>query len=287
MNGQELPGHIAALLQRQSRDGEGRAADSAGVTWEGRDLSGEGNPLHTFDGDDGLAAPHLVRARESLIAGESAEAEFVAALAGTRFFVPVLATGEGDAEHGDKQSEISLISIRSKEGRQTMPIFASVEALTGWHPEARPVAAETERVMLAALAEDAELVVLDPGSEFAFVLRTPAVTALAQGRPWTPAYADVDVARELEGILPECPGVQRLEVRPAQGIASVTASGTVVAGGGAGPELLVGVVPEPGLDEVDVRLAVASVQAVLGELQLLRERADSVTLTVLPQRPPS
>ena len=55
MSGKELPGHIVALLQRQNRDGEGRAADSAGITWQGRDLSGEGNPLHTFDGDDGLA----------------------------------------------------------------------------------------------------------------------------------------------------------------------------------------------------------------------------------------
>lgn len=164
MSGKELPGHIAALLQRQNRDEEGRAADSAGITWQGRDLSGEGNPLHTFDGDDGLAAPALLRAREALIAGEVAESDVVAALAGIRLFVPVLATGEGDAEHGDKQSEISLISIRSQDGRQTMPIFSSVQALTGWHPEARPVAAETERVMLAALAEDAELVVLDPGT---------------------------------------------------------------------------------------------------------------------------
>lgn len=286
MSGNELPGHIAALLQRQNRDEDGHAADSAGITWEGRDLSGEGNPLHTFDGDDGLAAPSLVRAREALIAGEAAEADFVAALAGVRLFVPVLATGEGDAEHGDKQSDISLISIRSKDGRQTMPVFSSVEALTGWHSEARPVAAETERVMLAALAEDAELVVLDPGSELAFVVRTPAVTALAQGKQWTPAYADMEVAQALEGILPECPGVQRLEVRPAQGIASVTVSGRPVAGGGAGPELLVGVVPEHRLDEVDVRLALASVQAALGDLQLLRERADSVTLTVLPQQPP-
>lgn len=286
MSGKELPGHIAALLQRQNRDEEGRAADSAGITWQGRDLSGEGNPLHTFDGDDGLAAPALLRAREALIAGEAAESDVVAALAGIRLFVPVLATGEGDAEHGDKQSEISLISIRSQDGRQTMPVFSSVQALTRWHPEARPVAAETERVMLAALAEDAELVVLDPGTEFPFVLRTPALTALAQGKPWTPSYADVEVARALEGILPECPGVARLEVRPAQGIVSATASGAPVAGGGAGPELLVGVVPEPGLDDVDVRLAVASVQAALGDLQLLRERADSVTLTVLTQQPP-
>lgn len=276
----ELPGHIAALLERQNRDGSGRPADSAGISWEGRDLSGGGNPLHTFDGDDGLAAPSLTAARRRLIAGEITEAEFVQALAGVRLFVPVLATGEGDAAQGDKQADISLISIRSAQGRATMPVFSSVEALTGWHAEARPVAAEAERVMLAALAEEAELVVLDPSSELAFVLRTPAVTALAQGKAWTPSYADLEIAEALERVVPECPGVEALTVRPASGIVTSTSSGKTVAGGGSGPELLVGVVPERGLDPVDVRLAVASVQASLGELEILRERADSVTITL-------
>lgn len=281
MSGKELPGHISALLERQNRDDAGRPADSAGISWEGRDLSGEGNPLHAFDGDDGLAAPALEQARRRLIAGEASEAEFVNTLAGLRLFVPVLATGEGDAEQGDKQADISLISIRSTDGRATMPVFSSVEALTGWHPDARPVAAEAERVMLAALAEGAELVVLDPGAELTFVLRTPAVTALAQGKPWTPSYADTAIAEALEEILPECPGVEKLIVQPAQTIATATSSGQVVAGGGIGPELLVGVVPDHGLDPVDVRLAVASVQASLGDLEILRERADSVTITVL------
>ncbi|XQN48871.1 SseB family protein, partial [Glutamicibacter creatinolyticus] len=45
-----LPGHIAAALAQA-----GSKSDSAGQSWEGRDLSGDGNPLHNFDKDDGLA----------------------------------------------------------------------------------------------------------------------------------------------------------------------------------------------------------------------------------------
>lgn len=279
----ELPAHIAQLLRRDGRDADGRAVDSAGVSWQGRDLSGEGNPLHTFDGDDGLAEPAVAAARDRLVAGEIDEAAFVAALRGARLFVPVLATASvleepapAGGPAGDKEAEISLVSLTAADGRGALPAFTSVEALTAWHPEARPVAAEAERVMLAALSEDDELVVLDPQAELTFVLRRPAVTALAQGRDWTPSYRDPVLAAALEEVVEQCPGVGRLVVRPGGGVGTRTASGAAVAGGGSGPELAIVVELESGLDAVDARLALASVQTSLAELEPLRLRADSV-----------
>lgn len=284
--GKELPAHIASLLEHQARSGADRPADSAGTPWEGRDLSGEGNPLHTFDGDDGRAAAAVAAARDGLLAGTVDEAGFVDALRGQRLFVPVIATvaEHGDAltgsgPVGDKQADIALVTIASASGRTTMPVFTSVDALTDWHPEARPVAAETERVMLAALSEGAELVVLDPGAELTFVLRGPAVVALAQGARWTPSYQDPIVASGLEEIVDQCPGVTRLVMAPGQGVRTATASGQPVAGGGSGPELSVGVVLEPGVDDIDARLALATVRASLGELPTLQERVDSVEVT--------
>ncbi|MCH8561767.1 SseB family protein [Nesterenkonia sp. YGD6] len=292
----DLPGHIAALLQRAPRDAEGRPADSAGIPWADRDLSGDGNPLHTFDGDDGLAAAAVRSAREQLLAGELDEAGFVNALAGQRLFVPVLAElaeeaapapgsstepGPGGAPVGDKQADITLISVTSRDGRQTMPVFTSVQALTAWHDKARPVAAETERIMLAALAEGAELAVLDPGAELTFVLRRPAVEALAQATRWVPSYQDPELAESLAGILDLCPGVAQLQLQPGDGVATRTEAGDAVVGGGSGPELSIGVVLAPGADEVDARLALASVQAALSEFEMLRHRADSVQLKLV------
>lgn len=281
MSAKPLPAHIAALLQRSSRDDQGRPADSSGVSWHGRDLSGEGNPLHTFDGDDGLATAAVNTARHQLLGGKIGEAEFVNALAGERLFVPVIATGRGDAEHGDKESEISLVTLTASDGRSAMPVFTSVEALTAWHDQARPVAAETERVMLSALAEGASLVVLDPGQGLTFVVRRPAVEALAQGAVWRPSYEDEELAQELAEIIPQCPGVRQIRLQPHPGITTSTAEGSQVVGGGSGPELVVGVVVEPGLDPVDQRLAVATVQAILGEVEMLRRRADSVHIEVV------
>ena len=64
MGKKELPAHIAAALA-----GAGGAGDSAGQSWAGRDLSGEGNPLHQFDHDDGSADPAYEAAVQWLIAG--------------------------------------------------------------------------------------------------------------------------------------------------------------------------------------------------------------------------
>ncbi|WP_120004357.1 SseB family protein [Nesterenkonia muleiensis] len=288
----ELPAHIANLLP----------ADSAGIPWAGRDLSGEGNPLHTFDGDDGFTTPVISEARRRLLAGDTDEPGFVNALAGQRLFAPVLATGHSDAEHGDKEAEISLVTLTASDGRRAMPAFTSVQALTDWHPEARPVAAEAERVMLAALAEVAELVVLDPPSSgggetprasrpraeaaaftpeeahLTFVIRRPAVEALAQGSSWTPSYQDHQLAQALADIPQHCPGVSALQLSPGPGILSETRDGSRVLGGGTGPELSIGVVMEPGTDEVGVRLGLAAVQAAAEEISLLRQRADSIQI---------
>ncbi|GAB3188195.1 SseB family protein [Nesterenkonia suensis] len=285
-SGRALPAHIANLLARQSSTADGRAGDSAGIPWDGRDLSGDGNPLHTFDGDDGRITRQVAAARDGLLDGALDEAGFVNALRGERLFVPVIATvaDQGQAHDGapagDKEADIALVSITSASGRSTMPAFTSVEALTAWHPEARPVAAEAERVMLAALGESAELVVVDPGAELTFVLRRPAVVALAQGAPWTPSYQCPQVASALEGIVGQCLGVTRLVMAPGKGVGTVTASGDPVSGGGSGPELSIGVVLEPGLDAVDARLALASVQASLEHLEVLAERADSVEVVL-------
>lgn len=281
MSSKELPAHIANLLARQNRFVDGGPADSAGIPWEGRDLSGGGNPLHTFDGDDGRTPAAVAEARDLFIAAEIGEAEFVNALAGQRLFAPVIAAGSGDADHGDKEADISLVSLTAPDGRRAMPVFTSVDALTGWHAEARPVAAESERIMLAALAEEAALVVLDPkGAETAplltYVIRRPAVEALAQGQPWTPSYLDGELAAALTEVPAQCPGVAQLQLRPHPGIITESSSGQRLLGGGHGPELTLSVVVEEETDAVGRRLALAAVEAAAAEVEMLRRRADSL-----------
>jgi len=276
-----LPGHIAAALA-----GAGGATDSAGQPWAGRSLSGDDAKIHNFDNDDGTADAGYLAALSDLAAGTGDEAAVVAALATARVYVPILAQlaeeGEaaagpnGDPLHSDKQADMALVTLKAPDGRTAMPVFTSAASLSAWHPEARPVAVYAARAALSAVAEGAELLVLDPGSEVTFVVRRPAVWALAQQQPWTPSYADPDLAGALGEGAVGFPAVRRVEIHPGGGVASATADGRRLPGGGAGPELRVVLYLEDGLDAAGVQSIVAGLNNAWARNEIFAERVDSI-----------
>ncbi|MDQ0617818.1 SseB family protein [Arthrobacter globiformis] len=271
-----LPGHIEAALA-----GAGGAADSAGQPWAGRSLAGDDAKIHNFEDDDGAADAGYLTAVSALVAGDGDEAAVVASLASARVFVPVVAQLAEEAEgahgvHADKQADMALVTLKAPDGRLAMPVFTSAEALAAWHPEARPVAVYAARAALSAVAEGAELLVVDPGSEVTFVVRRPGVWALAQQRQWVPAYLDPELAAVLRAGTESKPAVRGLEVLPGGGVATATASGSRVDGGGAGPELRVVLYLEDGLDAAAVQALVAGLQSEWSRNVLFGERVDSI-----------
>ena len=172
------------------------SADSAGVPWAGRSFAE--NP---HAADDGRAPAALAEALRRFRSGEGGQSEVVAALRDARLLVPLLAElGDGDSQvgpHGlavDKSQELSIVTVEGPDGRRVLPVFASVAAMARWNPEARPVPADAVRVALAAADDGTDLVVLDPGSDTEFVLRRPAVWAVAQSHRWAPPFESDDVA---------------------------------------------------------------------------------------------
>ncbi|MFJ3312613.1 SseB family protein [Micrococcus endophyticus] len=299
----ELPGHIRAALDRMREKTAGpNTADTAGVPWEGRDLSGSGvdgsaNPLHVFDEDDGTSPEEWTRVMAALTTGAAGEAEVTDVLARIRVFaavVPTLAVDEDDvhdhADHsghehdvaaqGDKAADVALVTMRAPDGRQALPVFTSVPALTAWNPIARPVAVWMPRACLSAVDEGCELVVVDAGAEHTYAVRRPAVWALAQQKPWTPSYRDQEIADEIAQVADLVPHLLNLGLAPGSGVATHTGSGAVMSGGGAGPELQIVAMPARDADAAGVRLMAATLKTLLADLPLLAERADSVEVTV-------
>ena len=273
-----LPGHIAAALAAA-----GGPTDSAGRPWSGRDLSGDGNPLHNFDQDDGAADAGYLAAVADLAAGTGSEAAVVAALATARLFVPIVATlGEEAEGHdgltSDKQADMALVTLTAPDGRKALPAFTSVAALQRWHPDARPVAAYTARAALSAVSEEAQLMVLDPGGDVTFVVRRPALWALAQQKPWTPSYEDPQLAATVRALAAEEPAVLEVRLAAGPGTASRTAAGTVIPGGGSGPELRLTLRLAPGLDADAVRSIAGTLQQRLAAHPDFVERVDSLEL---------
>ncbi|MFP3465756.1 SseB family protein [Leifsonia sp. SIMBA_070] len=165
-------------------------ADSAGQPWEGRAF--DDNP---FGEDDGSAPAALLGALAAFRAGEVGAEVVVDALRDARLLIPLVAElgEEGANDAGmivDKTQELSIVTVAGPDGRNVQPVFSSVTALQAWNPAARPVPAEGRRAALAAASEGTELIVLDPTSKTEFVVRRPAVWALAQGVTWVPSDRD-------------------------------------------------------------------------------------------------
>jgi len=298
----QLPGHIQAAIDRnlaqQNRDAFGRPADSAGTTWEGRDLTGPGiegsaNPLHAFDTDDGLEDEAWTKVSQELIDGTANEKDVFKVLENIRVFAAVVPTvaksstqtrvddqGNEYSIETDKEADVALVSLKAADGRGALPVFTSIPKLTDWHKEARPVAVWMPRACLSAVDEGNDLVVIDPGAHPTYVVRRPEVYALAQQQQWTPSYEDVQIAQELSALTDLVPGLAQLAMAPGRGVATQTADGKVVGGGGAGPELALVATPHDPQDTVGNKLMLATLQSLIADQPLLAERADTVEIVL-------
>lgn len=169
------------------------AGDSAGVPWEGRSF--ESNP---HSADDGSADPALLDALLRFRAGEGSQVEVVDAFRSARVLIPLIAE-KGDEGVGptgltvDKTQELSIVTVAAPDGRKVQPVFSSVTAMQKWDAAARPIPVDSVRVALSASAEDTDLIVLDPTSETEFVIRRPAVWAVAQEQRWEPSFLSPEV----------------------------------------------------------------------------------------------
>ncbi|GAA1933751.1 SseB family protein [Microbacterium aoyamense] len=173
-------------------------ADSAGVPWEGRSFHENPNA-----GDDGSADPALLAALTAFRGGEGDQVAVVDAYRAARLLIPLVAEkgDHGIGAHGldvDKTQELSIVTVAAPDGRRVLPVFTSVDAMKAWDAAARPVPADGVRTAVAAADDDTDLIVIDPGSETEFVLRRPAVWAIAQGRTWEPSHTAPDVFRGLQ-----------------------------------------------------------------------------------------
>ncbi|MEX3611130.1 SseB family protein [Rothia sp. LK2588] len=276
----ELPAHIQAQLASA-----GRATDTAGQPWAGRNLGEGTSHTHQFPADDGATEPPVSQALEHFAQGALSEAELVDALRDARIFTPVVAevsnatiTDEGLVS--DKEADMAVVSIQAPDGRKALPVFTSVEHLTQWHPKARPVAANMRKAALAAVEDENQLMVLNPGADLTFVIRRPAVWAIARADEWIPSYGNERVQAELHRIVAEVDGVVAVRGESGQGVASSTADGRRLQGGGPGPELKIVLTLVPDLTQDQLNRVLGAVQQFLASSTVFSELVDSIQLAL-------
>jgi len=190
-----------------------RFADSAGVPWEGRHF--ESNP---WANDNGLADPALKAAIDGFQAGTTPAETVVDTFRSARLLIPLVAElGEaGEGAHGqtvDKSADLSIVSVQTPDGQVGLPVFSSVAAMQLWNAQARPVPIEATRVALAAASENNTRIVLDPGSATEFVIRRPAIEAIARQVPWEHPVRNANLKALVAGAINREPLVENFAIQ--------------------------------------------------------------------------
>jgi len=181
-------------------------------------------PDPQFAQDDGTVAPEVAEVLARYQAGRADDVDVVAVLAATRFMAPLVAVLDSvldaDDDHsagpgpGEKDSHMATVSLVSPDGRRGMLAFTSVQSMAAWDPDARGIPASAARVASAALEEGADAVLVDLGGPVRFALQGEALRAVAEGRPWTPAFADAAVRAAVVAALADLPGLSSADLVP-------------------------------------------------------------------------
>lgn len=252
----ELPPHLHAGL-----------TDSAGQPWSGRTF--QENPWRD---DDGRAPDELIAALAGFHAGEHGPAPVIDALAHARLLVPLVAApgDSGVTDEGrlvDKSAELSIVTVSAADGRGVVPVFSSAASMQRWNPRARPIPIEAQRAALGALDDGVELLVLDPGSDTEFLVRRPAVMALAQGAAFTEPWRAEVVVEAARAVLDADTRVLGLDLLPGD-----------PSGRGAGPDLVIALRIDATTPETERSRILEDARALLATRPDLAAHVDALAL---------
>jgi hypothetical protein len=143
--------------------------------------------------DDGQAYQPLLAA---LVAAN--DSEIVESLREQRLFVGVVALLVSKNEDGsEKESEMALAVIEH-DGKQVLPVFTSIDALSKWRADARPVAVVAEAAGLQVIADDMAGMLIDSLDDHSAFLGMPLIRALVLGYPVVPFHEDPQVLDALD-----------------------------------------------------------------------------------------
>lgn len=177
-----------------------------------------------FRDDDGGAVARVTEAFLAFEAGRCSEQSLLAALAGSRLLVPVVAvlaaqSGErqdDSAATGEKAADMAMPTLIGMDGRRAIPAFTSLSSLRAWQPDARPVPAQAARVWQAAVA-DSCAVVIDVAGPVPLAVEGARLAALARGEHPPAPCTDADVREVVAGVLAGQLAVAGYELRPGGG----------------------------------------------------------------------
>lgn len=142
-----------------------------------------------FPGDDGAASAEtrMRLAAAAIEASPTAYLRAIAALCTDRLLVPVVATATrlGETVGGltsDKEAEMSVVMLRSADGRRALLAFSGLDSLRTWRVDARPVPVTLDIAAQTSRSEGVDAVLIDVAGPYPLAIDGEVLDALAAGR---------------------------------------------------------------------------------------------------------
>ncbi len=247
-----------------------RLADSAGVPWAGRSFE-----PNSWVGDNGEADQALVASIRALASGGGSTEQVVAALSGARVLIPLLAElGEsGEGAHGqtvDKSADLAIVTVETPDGQDALPVFSSVAAMSIWNPTARPVPVSAQKAAIAAVQEGNTRIVLDAANETEFVVRRPALAAIAQGLPWVHPSRDQRVRQAFDDATAGIAEIMSFELTDCDQRSQLAAA-----------EVQLQLTLKPGMSRDELDVVMQNLAKALAESSAVAEYVDSLRVKLV------
>ena len=143
-------------------------------------------PDPEFAEDDGSADPALAAALAAFADDKNRYLEVFPALQRSRLLVPVLAVPgdvevDGAGRTREQSSDMATVLVTGRDGRQALVGFTSLESLTAWRADARPVPVLAPLVARSALEGGAAALLIDLAGPTMYIVEGDMLEALAAG----------------------------------------------------------------------------------------------------------
>jgi hypothetical protein len=259
-----------------------QATDSAGIPFDGREF--HDHPYKDDDGSRPEALGHALDFVRVALDGTDDDAlataaqAVVGALRTERVLVPLIAEAgdlgvTDDGRVVEKSQELSIVTVEGPTGQPTGLMFSSVEDMTAWRSEARPIPVEAARVAAWALTENVPHVVLDAASGAPVVCRRGILWALVSDDEYVAPWQDSAVVEALcaSHLWGSVPGLVSASVRSGWRLDH-----------GVGPDCVVTVALEPGLERAGIDKVTQTIAAHwAGETEAL-SLVDGIRIELVP-----
>ena len=112
----------------------------------------------------------------------------------------------------DENVEMMQALFSSNDGKTAMPVFTSLDELTKWNKEARPIPLVAHDFAQQTIDQELDALILDIASDHRFVIQGYMLSCLAKNQEWNYPHQDSEVIDTIEKICLKHKNVSKVEI---------------------------------------------------------------------------